>query len=128
MSKEPDGFEPITKESNMTSMTNRISRLAAAFGVAAVLAGGAATPSLAYMDEHPTYSPGGFDGAGSVGSSDRGYTDQRAVRQPAHHARAQASEHAPARNDRWFAHGAIDDPPGSAFQSYGNDQSMGMVR
>jgi hypothetical protein len=36
------------------------------------------------------------------------------------------------RNQRpgggWFAHGAPDNPPGSAFQSYGEDQSMGMVR
>src|SRR5882757_3245146 len=102
MSKEPDGFEPITKESNMTSMTNRISRLAAAFGVAVVLAGGAATPSLAYINERQPFSFG-FDGAGSVGPSDRGYTDERTVGRSAH-ARAQASEHVPARSDRWFAH------------------------
>jgi hypothetical protein len=28
----------------------------------------------------------------------------------------------------WFAHGEADDPPGSAFQDYGEDQSLGEVR
>jgi len=127
MSKKPHGFEAITKESNMTSVTNRISRLAAAFGVAAVLAGGAATPSLANSNDGGPffYEPGGHS---SAWSSDRSYTDERNVGRSAHDARAQAREHAPARNDRWFAHGAIDDPPGSAFETFGNDQSMGMVR
>jgi len=127
MSKKPHGFKAITKESNMTSVTNRISRLAAAFGVAAVLAGGAATPSLANSNDGGPffYEPGGH---GSAWSSDRSYTDERNVGRSAHDARAQAREHAPARNDRWFAHGAIDDPPGSAFETFGNDQSMGMVR
>jgi hypothetical protein len=127
MSKKLDGFELITKESNMTSMTNRISRLATAFGVAAMLAGGVATPSLADSnDGGPFFYDAGSNG--SAWSSDRGYTDERTVGRSAHDARAQASEHASARNDRWFAHGAIDDPPGSAFQTFGNDQSMGMVR
>jgi len=126
MSKKPNGFETITKESNMTSMTNRISRLAAAFGVAAMLAGGAATPSLAYPNERQPFVE--FDTNGSLLSSNSGYVNERAVGRSAHDARAQASKHAPARSDRWFAHGAIDDPPGSAFETFGNDQSMGMVR
>jgi hypothetical protein len=123
MGRKPIGFDSITKESNMTSMMNRISRLAIAFGVAAILAGGAATPSLAESNDGGpfSYEPGSN---GSAWFSDRGYTDERTVGRSARDARA----HAPARSDRWFAHGAIDDPPGSAFQSFGNARNMGMVR
>jgi hypothetical protein len=127
MSKKPIGFAPIARESNMTSMTNRMSRLAAAFGVAAILAGAAATPALADSNDGGPffYEPGGN---GSGWSSDRGYTGERTVERSARRARAQARGHARARSNRWFAHGAIDDPPGSAFQTFGNDQSMGKVR
>src|SRR5207248_3391076 len=101
MRKKPDGFEPITKEINMTGMTNRISRLAAALGVAAMLAGGAATPSLADSND------GGplFTGSnGYLWSSGPGYTSERTVERSAHDARAHAREHAASRRDRWFAH------------------------
>ena len=58
----------------MTSMTSRISRLAAAFGVAAVMAGGAATPSLAYPDERQPFVE--FDSNGSLLSSNPGYANE----------------------------------------------------
>ena len=111
----------------MTNMRNSLSRLAAAFGVAAMLAGGAATSALADSNDGGPffYEPGGN---GAAWSSDRSYTEERTVRRSARDARAQARQHARARSNRWFAHGAIDDPPGSAFQSFGNDQSIGKVR
>jgi len=127
MSEKPNGFEPITKESNMTSMTNKISKLAAAVGLAAILAGGVATPSLADSNDGGPfyYEP---NSNGSVWSYYPGYTDEASVAPSAYDARAQVRERAPARNGRYFAHGATDDPPGSTFQSFGNDQAMGMVR
>src|SRR4051794_36888740 len=97
MSKKPHSFEATTKESNMTGMTNRISRLAAAFGVAAVLAGGAATPSLAYPNERQPFVE--FDTNGSLLSSNPGYANEPTVGQSVHHPRTRASEHAPARSD-----------------------------
>jgi hypothetical protein len=115
----------------MTSMTNNISKLAAAVGLAAMLAGGAATPSLADSNDGGPffYEP---NSNGSVWSYYPGYTDKRTVGRSAYTARAQAREQgrarAPARSGGYFAHGAPDDPPGSAFQSFGNDQDMGKVR
>jgi len=86
----------------MTSRKNTISRVLAAVGVTAILAVGAVTPS-------------------SAATTGRGYTADHAR---AYHARARA----PARSRRYFAHGARDNPPGSAFQSFGNAQSIGRVR
>jgi hypothetical protein len=94
----------------MNTNKNMITRIFLAAGVAAGLATGGITASLAATqpaDHAQTY-------------------DARA-----YHAGASARPRFE-RNQRpgggWFAHGAPDDPPGSAFQSYGEDQSMGMVR
>jgi len=131
MSEKPNGFEPITKESNMTSMTNKISKLAAAVGLAAMLAAGAATPSLADSNDGGPFYYEPTDN-GSVWSYYPGYTDRSTVGRSPYTARSQARsparEQGPARTGGYFAHGAPDDPPGSAFQSFGNDQDMGKVR
>jgi hypothetical protein len=81
---------------------------AAAAGVTTVLAAGAVTPSLAAMPHIRDHAQ-------------------------THHARDYNAYAAArprfGRNQRpgggWFAHGAPDDPPGPAFQTFGIDQSMG---
>ena len=89
--------------------SNTFARLLAAAGIA--IAAGAVTPSLAARPHIPNPVQ-------------------------THHGRAY-NAHASAtprfeRNQRngggWFAHGEVDDPPGSSFQDYGFDQSLGMVR
>lgn len=109
----------------MTSI--KITKLAAAVGLAAMLAAGAATPSLADSNDGGPffYEP---NSNGSVWSYYPGYIDEGSVARSAYDARAQVRPRAPARTGRYFARGAKDDPPGSAFQSFGNDQSMGKVR
>ena len=89
------------------STNKTLSRLFAAAGVAATLTLGAITPSLAAIS-HRTHAA----------------TTHRTYGERAYGAYAAD----PARTGGYFAHGAPDDPPGSAFQSFGNDQSMGMVR
>jgi hypothetical protein len=91
------------------STSNTLSRSLAAIAVTAVLAVGAVTPSLAA-------------------------TTNRAHHAAAYDAQAYDAHALPRSEMRqrsgggYFAHGAPDDPPGSAFQSFGNDRSMGMVR
>jgi hypothetical protein len=89
---------------------NTVSRLLAAVGVTAVLAVGAVTPSLAATTNRAHHART-YDA--------RAYDARASVAQPAFPQRAGGG---------YFAHGAPDDPPGSAFQSFGNAQSMGMVR
>jgi hypothetical protein len=107
----------VTKENDMTNTRKLIAKLALAIGLIGSLAFSAATPSLAASHY---YEP---SDNGSVWSNYPGYTDkittQRSTdRTPAYNAFAQA----PAHN-----HGGarVDDPPGSAFQTQGNDASMG---
>jgi hypothetical protein len=94
----------------MISSKNTITTLLAAAGLATVLAAGTVTPSLAAHHHAPraqTY-------------------DARA-----HRAWASARprfEQRQRSGGGWFAHGAPDDPPGSAFQTFGEDQSMGLAR
>jgi hypothetical protein len=94
----------------MTSRKNTVSTLLASVGVAAVLAIGAVTPSLAAatrIQHTRAYDARAYDAQAYAGVP-------RAERQLS--------------GGRYFAHGAPDDPPGSAFQSFGNDQAMGKVR
>ena len=96
----------------MTSRKNTVSRLLAAVGVTALVAVGTITPSLAATTTKRAHHARAYDA--------RDYD-------------ARASAALP-RSERqrsgggYFAHGAPDDPPGSAFQSFGNDQEMGKVR
>jgi hypothetical protein len=97
----------------MTISKNTFATLLAAVGLATVLATGTITPSLAATSHihAPTYHARTYDS--------RAYN-------------AWAATPRFERNQRpgggWFAHGEADNPPGSAFQDYGEDQSMGMVR
>jgi hypothetical protein len=105
-------------ETRMISRKNTISRLLTAVGVTAILAVGAATPSLAAKvnrgyqtqayDARAYYAWGYYDAWG-YGARTRADARQR-------------------RGGGYFAHGAPDDPPGSAFQTFANDQEMGLVR
>src|SRR5258707_14204234 len=115
MSEKPNGFEPITKESNMSSI--KISKLAAAVGLAAMLAAGPARPSLADSNDGGPFYYEPTDN-GSVWSYYPGYTDRSTVGRSPYTARAQARsqarsparEQGPARTGGYFAHGAPDDP------------------
>ncbi len=94
----------------MTSSKNMIATLLAAAGVATVLIAGAVTPSLAATGR-----------THHVRTYDSGAYNARASALPRYERRSRPG-------GGWFAHGAPDDPPGSAFQTFGIDQSMGMVR
>jgi hypothetical protein len=92
----------------MDARKNTIATIFAAIGVAAVLVTGIVTSSLAvtqHVDRKIHAGP---------------YKSWASARP-----RFEQNERP---GGGWFAHGAVDDPPGSAFQSYGEDQSMGMVR
>jgi hypothetical protein len=101
----------------MSIMKDTISRLLAAVGVTAVVVVGAVTPSLAASTKRAHHAPA---------------YDARAYNAWAYNGRASGAAPRSVRRQRsgggYFAHGAPDDPPGSAFQTFGNDQSMGMVR
>lgn len=101
----------------MTHTTKLIAKLALAIGLIGSFAFSAATPSLARSHY---YEPGSN---GSVWSNYPGYTDEitaqrPTVRAPAYNAYAQAPTH-----NRGGAR--VDNPPGSAFQTHGNNDSMG---
>jgi hypothetical protein len=87
-----------------------MTKLIAAVGLTALVAVGAITPSAAATTKR-THQSQAYDA--SAYASDSG---------------ALRSEQRPRNTGRYFAHGAPDDPPGSAFQSFGNDRAMGMVR
>jgi hypothetical protein len=91
----------------MISSKRTITTLIAAAGLATVLAASTVTPSLAAT--HHTHRARTYDSR-------------------AYNAWASAVPRSERRPGAWFAHGAPDDPPGSAFQSYGKDQSIGFVR
>ena len=95
----------------MTSRKNTVSRLLAAVGVTALVAVGTITPSLAATTNRAHHAQA-YDA--------RAYDARASVALP----RSERQQ----SGGGYFAHGAPDDPPGSAFQSFGNDQSMGMVR
>ena len=105
----------------MITATKLTANLAIAVGVIATLALGVTTPSLAQDTQF--YEPGGSH---YVAPFQPGYTDERAVQRPAQRgtdynarARARASGN---RGGAYINRGApIDNPPGSAFQTYGND-------
>jgi hypothetical protein len=112
----------------MTRTTKLIARVALALGLIGSLAFSAATPSLARSTTAAAsvnagshyYEPGDN---GSVWPYYPGYTDKIAAqpathRTPAYNAFAQA----PASHRGGVA---VDDPPGSAFQTQGNNDSMG---
>ena len=93
----------------MTSSKNTILTLVTTAGVAAVLVAGAGAPSPA-VAKHSHHT--------------RTYY-------AAYHARASALpryERRQRRGGGWFAHGERDNPPGAAFEDYGEDQSLGLVR
>ena len=94
----------------MDASRKTIATIFAAMGVAAVLATGTITPSLGatrHVDQITAHHAGSDKSSASAGP------------------RFEENERP---GGGWFAHGAVDDPPGSAFQSYGEDQAMGMVR
>jgi hypothetical protein len=93
----------------MTINKSTMATLLAAAGLATVFATGMVTPTLA-ATKHVQHA--------------RTY-DSRAYNAYAAQPR---SERRQRPGGGWFAHGERDDPPGSAFQDYGIDQSMGMVR
>jgi hypothetical protein len=95
----------------MTIRKDTVSRLLAAVGVTAVVVVGAVSPSLAASTKR-AHSARAYDA--------RAY-DARAYSGRAYSVRQR-------RGGGYFAHGAPDDPPGSAFQSFGNARNMGMVR
>lgn len=100
----------------MTISKNTLATLLAAAGVASVLVTAASTPSLAatkrFHQSQTYHSP----------------TYNRTYDSGAYNAWASAVPRSEQRHGGWFAHGTPDDPPGSAFQTYGVDQSMGYVR
>jgi hypothetical protein len=97
----------------MMSRKDRLSRLLAAVGMTAVLAVGAVTPSLA-ATTHRHYRADAYNA--------RAYDARGSFVQP------RAEQRQWNGGGGYFAHGAPDDPPGSAFQTFGNDRSMGGVR
>ena len=101
----------------MISRKNTISTLLTAVGVTAMLAVAAATPSLA-AKAHRGYQARAYDARAydAWGYDAWGYGART---------RADARQR---RGGGYFAHGARDNPPGSAFQSFGNAQSIGRVR
>jgi hypothetical protein len=122
--------------STFTNTTNTIARWLAAVGITAMVAAGAVSPALAQpgadfqdqgireMNGVPRFGePAWHSGASALARATKN----------AHHTRAYDARaaHAEARQPgggRYFAHGAVDDPPGSAYQTFGSDQSNGLVR
>ena len=96
----------------MTIRKNTVSRLLAAVGVTAVVVAGAVSPSLAASTKHAHYA--------------RTY-DSRAYDAQAYDGRASAAAPRSVRQQPntggYYAHGAPDDPPGSAFQTWGWEMS-----
>jgi hypothetical protein len=97
-----------------------ITKLALAIGLIGSLAFSAATPSLAASASH-YYEPGSN---GSVWSFYSGYTDENTVQRPVHRTPAY-NAHAQARGFNNSGRATVDNPPGSAFQTQGNNESMG---
>jgi hypothetical protein len=96
------------RRDDMTIKMNTLSRLLAAVGMTAVLAVAAAAPASAAKNTRAQARA--YDT-----SAYARYDLPRSVRRQGPTA-------------GYFAHGAVDDPPGSAFQSWGNDTEMGLVR
>jgi hypothetical protein len=96
----------------MTIRKNTVSRLLAAVGMTAVVVVGAVSPSLAASTKHAHHA--------------RTY-DSRAYDAQAYDGRASAalprSERRQPNTGGYYAHGAPDDPPGSAFQTWGWEMS-----
>lgn len=108
----------------MTRLMQSIAKLAVAVGLLGTLAVGVATPSLARPAAASAgthyYEPGNN---GSVWSFYPGYTDEGT----AQHTVADTSALSAHAEVRGFDRGAarVDNPPGSAFQTQGNNNSMG---
>jgi hypothetical protein len=99
----------------MTSVTNTISKLAVTVGVAAMLALGTITPSLADSNDGGPFYYEPSDN-GSVWSNYPGYTSKRTVQPPAHDEPAyRARAQVPGFGNNGGT--LIDNPPGSAYQS-----------
>jgi hypothetical protein len=108
----------------MTRLMQSIAKLAVAVGLLGTLAVGVATPSLARPAAPSAgthyYEPGNN---GSVWSFYPGYTDEDTAQRTVRDTSA-LSAHAEVRSfDRGTAR--VDNPPGSAFQTHGNNDSMG---
>jgi hypothetical protein len=114
----------------LSKTTNTIVRLVLAAGLTAVVATGAVSPAIAQS---------------GASFQDQGIRDMNGLPplgKPAWHSGANASAAVtrnarPARTDdalaaraqvRQRSGAAVDDPPGSAYQTFGNDQSNGLVR
>jgi hypothetical protein len=108
----------------MTRSNQSIAKLAIAIGLIGTLAVGVATPSFARSAAASAgthyYEPGSN---GSVWSFYPGYTDESTAQRTVDgtsalsaHAEVRGLNHAAAR---------VDNPPGSAFQTQGNNDSMG---
>jgi len=108
----------------MTTSKKVIAKLAVAIGLVGSLAVSAASPSLARVAAADavshSYEPGSN---GSVWSFHLGYTDESPAQRTRHHT-SDFNAHAEVRGLN--RHGAVvDDPPGSAFQTEGNNDAMG---
>jgi hypothetical protein len=108
----------------MTRSMHSIAKLAVAIGLIGTLAVGVATPSFASSAAASAgthyYEPGDN---GSVWSFYPGYTDEGTAQRPVDRTAA-LNAHAEARGlDRGATR--VDNPPGSAFQTHGNNDSMG---
>ena len=99
----------------MISMKSVTAKLFLAAGVSAILAVGAVTPSSAASTTkrlNPARTYNAYNAFASDPLPSRGLP--RSLRQ--------------GPDPGYFAHGAPDSPPGSAYQSFGNNQDMGLVR
>jgi hypothetical protein len=122
--------------STFTNTTNTITRWLAVVGVTAAVAAGAASPALAqagadFQDQGiremngvpPFGEPAWHTGSSALAAVT---TNTRHIR--AYDARTARAQVRHPSGAGYFAHGAVDDPPGSAYQSFGNNQSNGLVR
>jgi hypothetical protein len=107
----------------MTNTTKLMVKLAVAISLIGGAAFGAATPSLAQSSTPGShyYEPGDN---GSAWSFYPGYTDEDTAQRPAHRTPAY-NAHAEVRGFNNSGRAMVDDPPGSAFQTRGNNASMG---
>ena len=97
----------------MTTIAIKTSKLIAAAGVAAILAFTSGTPSRATNSNDGGPFIFGHAGHSSVSSNNRS---------SAYRARAQAN---PRSGKPSYRRVPADDPPGSAFQNWGNRQELG---
>jgi hypothetical protein len=103
----------------VTFWKNTTSKVLAAAGPTAALAVGTVVPSSAGTNNRAHHSR-------AYGA--RAYSGRTIMQAPAYDLRAYGEVARKRNGGGYFAHGAPDDPPGSAYQSFGNNQSIGLPR